>query len=89
MITKFSTAHVKVQAKKIADAELTTWCDGTYIVIAAGEGLSGESLGSKLIANCTLPAFAKKSKLLGSVRDLEAKAALGIVDQTFVLISRQ
>ena len=89
MITKFSTTHAKAQAKKIVGADLTTWSDGTYIVIAAGEGLSGEATGSKLIANCALPAFAKKSALLGSAQDLATKAALGVVDQTFVLISRQ
>ncbi len=67
----------------------TTWSDGHYIVIAAGEGAEGATVSDKILANCALPAFAKKSQLLGSINDLEKKAARGITDQTFVLISRE
>lgn len=88
MITKFNTAHVKSQATKIANKPLTVWSDGTYIIIAAGEGADGAAVGQRVAAACSLPVEVKSSKLLGSIAELNAKAANGIVDQTFVLISR-
>lgn len=87
-IKTFSTVHVKSQARRITDRSLTTWSDGRYILIAAGEGEEGARRAGDLIAASDLPAIAKRQPLTGSFAELEAKAARGIHDQTFVYIAR-
>lgn len=87
-IDRFNVNHVRAQARKIAGHALTTWSDGTYIVVSAGEGPKGRAVAGEILARTKLPAAAQTSQLLGSIADLRAKAARGIHDQTFVLFAR-
>lgn len=87
-ITKFNTAHVKSVVAKIAGEVLTTWSDGTYIVVSAGEGKAGDEMAAKIIASCKLHAKSEHSKILGSIAELEKKEAAGLFHQTFVLIEK-
>lgn len=87
-IDQFNVNHVRTQARRIAKHPLTTWSDGTYIVVSAGEGPDGKAVAAKILAHTALPACVHTSALLGSIADREAKAARGIHDQAFVLIAR-
>lgn len=57
------------------------------VVIAAGEGKNGEEVAAKLIAACKLPTISKQSAILGRIAEREAKAAAGITNQTFVMVT--
>ena len=86
-IEKFNTNHIRSAAAKIAGQPLTTWNDGSVVIIAAGEGKAGEEVAAKLTAACKLPVTLKQSAILGSIAQLEAKAAAGITSQTFVMVT--
>lgn len=86
-IERFHTSHIRTAAAKIAGQPLTTWNDGSVVIIAAGEGKSGEEVAANLIAACKLPATLKQSAILGSIAQIEAKAAAGITSQTFVMVT--
>lgn len=86
-IETFNTNHIRAAAAKIAGKPLTTWSDGAVIVVAAGEGKDGEAVAAKIAAACRLPVMLKQSAILGSIAQLEAKAAAGITGQTFVMIA--
>lgn len=85
-IEKFNTSHIRSAAAKIAGKNLTTWNDGSVVIIAAGEGKAGEEVAAKITAACKLPVSLKTSEILGSFAELEAKSAAGITHQTFVMV---
>ena len=87
-ITKFSVQHVQAQARKITGQRLTTWSDGTYIVVAAGEGPAGKAAAEQIAAATRLSVKVQTSAILGSVAELADKAARGLHDQSFLLIGR-
>lgn len=87
-ITKFNTNHARIQASKIAGKNVTTWSDGMYIIIHAGDGPEGEQLAQKIIDACQLPAIADRAQVLCSIAEHAQRQKENRDYQTFVSISR-
>ena len=85
-ITKLNVKHIRSVAKKLTGRDLTVWSNGGRVYVAAGEGSEGSAIADKLAAASELPTSAKRSSILGSVAELERKAALGLTYQVFVIL---